>query len=348
MRRALELAQRGSRTTTPNPRVGCVIVRDGKVVGEGWHRQAGQSHAEIEALGQAGDMARGADMYVNLEPCSHIGKTPPCTEAIVVAGIANVVAAMPDPNPQVSGGGFDRLRAAGINCQIGLQAEEAQWLNRGFVSRMTRRRPWLCLKTASSLDGKIALKGRPSKWVTSTASRREVHMLRAVNCAVLTSSNTAMADDPKLTARNVDAPRQPLRVLVDSKGKCSPNLVMLQNDHVVVATVCESPKQYPANVQILRLPARDERMDMRLLLETLAEKHQVNFLLVECGAQLAGSLLAEDLVDEIAAFIAPRYLGSGTTVAKFANLQRLDSEPEFKVRSLRQIGPDVLINLQRS
>ena len=348
MLRALELAQQGACTCMPNPRVGCVIVKDGHVVGEGWHKQAGAEHAEIVALRQAGVAARNADLYVTLEPCSHTGRTPPCTDAIVTAGIATVTTAMPDPDPRVNGSGIARLQAAEVRCETGLLAEAAAWLNRGFVSRVKRARPWLCVKTASSMDGKVAQSNGTSKWITSTAARREAHLLRAESCAVLTSSNTALADNPQLTAREVDAPRQPLRVLVDSQGRCPPTLAMFVGGPVVVATVAAAQHNYPENVRLLRLPESDGRVDLPALLSELAQAYQINFLLVECGAVLAGALLRESLVDEIVAFIAPRYLGGGKTVASFEQDAPLSEAADFKVRSLRQVGPDVCINLQRS
>src|SRR5574340_443268 len=216
MARALQLAARGLCTTSPNPRVGCVIVRDGRVVGEGWHERAGTPHAEIHALKAAGEMARGATVYVTLEPCSHHGRTPPCAEALIQAGVARVAAAMRDPNPLVAGGGIQMLTLSGIQAEVGLMEPEARALNPGFVSRMTRQRPWVRLKTASTLDGKTALANGASQWITGEAARADVQKLRARACAILTGSGTVLADNPRMNVRDFDIGRQPLRVVVDS------------------------------------------------------------------------------------------------------------------------------------
>src|SRR5690349_7218058 len=217
MARALELAERGLYTTTPNPRVGCVIVRDGTVAGEGWHEQAGGPHAEINALAAAGAKARGATAYVSLEPCVHRGRTGPCTDALIKAGVARVVAAMRDPNPRVSGKGLDALKQAGVVAGAGIMEDEARELNIGFVSRMTRGRPWVMMKIAAALDGKTALTNGKSQWITGEQARRDGHHWRARACAVLTGAGTVRDDDPRLTVREVPTSRQPLRVVVDSK-----------------------------------------------------------------------------------------------------------------------------------
>ncbi|MBN8763533.1 MAG: bifunctional diaminohydroxyphosphoribosylaminopyrimidine deaminase/5-amino-6-(5-phosphoribosylamino)uracil reductase RibD, partial [Thiobacillus sp.] len=227
MARALQLAARGLFTTSPNPRVGCVIVRDGRVVGEGWHQRAGSPHAEIHALQVAGEAARGATVYVTLEPCSHHGRTPPCAEALINAGVARVVAAMSDPNPLVAGGGIAMLTLAGIQAEVGLMAAEARALNPGFISRMTRQRPWVRLKTASTLDGKTALTNGASQWITGDAARADVQRLRARACALLTGSGTVLADNPRMNVRDVDIGRQPLRVVVDSTLRTPPDAAIL-------------------------------------------------------------------------------------------------------------------------
>src|SRR5690606_31605931 len=227
MNRALELAERGLYTTTPNPRVGCVIVRDGAVVGEGWHERAGEAHAEIVALRAAGDAARGAHVYVTLEPCCHHGRTPPCTEALVAAGVARVVAAMQDPNPLVAGAGLARLRAAGIATEHGMLAEKARELNIGFVSRMQRGRPWLRLKVAATLDGRTAAANGASQWITGAEARADGHAWRARACAVMTGIGTVEADDPRLTVREVKTPRQPLRIVLDSRLRIAPQASVL-------------------------------------------------------------------------------------------------------------------------
>ncbi|HET9701436.1 MAG TPA: bifunctional diaminohydroxyphosphoribosylaminopyrimidine deaminase/5-amino-6-(5-phosphoribosylamino)uracil reductase RibD, partial [Burkholderiales bacterium] len=237
MAEALRLAERGRRTATPNPRVGCVITRDGEVVGRGWHERAGGPHAEVLALAEAGDRARGANLYLTLEPCAHHGRTPPCAEALVRSGVARVVAAMQDPNPLVAGKGFSIVRAAGIEVQSGLLEAEARELNLGFVSRMTRGRPWVRLKLAASLDGRTALANGKSQWITAEAARRDAHRLRAEACAVLTGIGTVRDDDPRLTVRGVATSRQPARVVVDSRLETPPDAKVLEGGALVFCAV---------------------------------------------------------------------------------------------------------------
>jgi diaminohydroxyphosphoribosylaminopyrimidine deaminase/5-amino-6-(5-phosphoribosylamino)uracil reductase len=234
MARALQLAQRGLYTTTPNPRVGCVVVRDGQVVGEGWHERAGEPHAEVLALRAAADRARGATVYVSLEPCSHHGRTPPCADALIAAGVARVVAAMQDPNPVVAGDGLQRLRAAGIETRDGLLQDEAHELNIGFVSRMQRGRPWLRVKVAASLDGRTALRNGASQWITGEQARRDGHRFRARSCAVMIGIGTLLADDPRLTVRHVQTSRQPLRVVVDRNLELPLSAQLLDGGNVLV------------------------------------------------------------------------------------------------------------------
>ena len=236
MAQALRLAKRGLYSTSPNPRVGCVIVRDGVVVGEGWHQRAGEAHAEVNALQQAGAAARGATAYVTLEPCSHHGRTPPCTEALLAAGIGRVVAAMADPNPLVAGRGLAQLQAAGVAVDVGLMADEAHELNIGFVSRMTRKRPWVRLKAAASLDGKTALQNGESQWITGPQARQDGHCWRARACAILSGIGTVRKDDPQLNVRGVDTSRQPLKVIVDSRLELSPAARLLEVGNVLLVS----------------------------------------------------------------------------------------------------------------
>ena len=245
MAQALRLAKRGLYSTSPNPRVGCVIVRDGVVVGEGWHLRAGEAHAEVNALQQADTAARGATAYVTLEPCSHHGRTPPCTEALLAAGIRRVVAAMADPNPLVAGRGLAQLQAAGVAVDVGLMADEAHELNIGFVSRMTRKRPWVRLKAAASLDGKTALQNGESQWITGPQARQDGHCWRARACAILSGIGTVRKDDPQLNVRGVDTPRQPLKVIVDSRLELSPAARLLEAGDVLLVSAGQAVDVVP-------------------------------------------------------------------------------------------------------
>jgi diaminohydroxyphosphoribosylaminopyrimidine deaminase/5-amino-6-(5-phosphoribosylamino)uracil reductase len=312
MARALRLAERGLCTATPNPRVGCVIVRDGEVVGEGWHERAGEPHAEVHALRAAGARARGATAYVTLEPCSHHGRTPPCANALIDAGVARVVAAMTDPNPQVAGQGIQLLTLAGIRAEVGLLEAEARELNIGFIARMTRGRPWVRIKTASSLDGKTALENGASKWLTGPAARQDVQHWRARACAILTGSGTVLADDPRMNVRLEGVARQPLRVVVDSRLRTPPSAHILAGGNVLLACVGTDPLRQAvlasAGAEVLPLPGPDGRVGLTMLLMELARRG-VNEVHAEAGATLNGALLAAGLVDEWVAYLAPMVLG---------------------------------------
>lgn len=326
MARALALAARGVCSTHPNPRVGCVIARDGEILGEGWHERSGEPHAEVFALRAAGSRARGATAYVTLEPCNHQGRTPPCTEALIDAGIAEVVFACGDPNPQVNGRGRARLQAAGIRVREGLMQAEGEQLNRGFFARMRRGRPWLRLKLAASLDGRTALASGESQWITSTAAREDVQRFRAESAAILSTANTVLADDPRLDVRMPDTRRQPLRVILDSRSR-------LQGTERVFAP--------PGEVLHLR--------GVRSLSETLAllaNDHQINEIWTEAGPTLAAGLLAAGCVDELVLYLAPCLLGpDARPLAHWPSLARLADVTRWQVQDLRQIGPDVRIIL---
>ena len=346
MARALKLAARGLYTTTPNPRVGCVIARDGRIVGEGWHQRAGTPHAEIHALQAAGDAARGATVYVTLEPCSHHGRTPPCAEALIQAGVARVVAAMTDPNPLVAGGGISMLTLAGIDAEVGLMEAEARALNPGFVSRMTRQRPWVRLKTASTLDGKTALANGASQWITGEAARADVQTLRARACAVLTGSGTVLADDPRMNVRDVDIGRQPLRVVVDSglrtpvDAAILPALIACHHAAPAARIALEG-----AGAEVVALPGADGRVDLPALLTLLAQRG-VNELHVEAGAALNGALLAAGLVDEWVAYLAPLAMGNDARgLFTQPPLATLADAARFSLADLRQIGGDLRLTL---
>jgi len=314
MAEALRLAQMGLFSTSPNPRVGCVLVRDQRIVGTGWHQKAGEAHAEILALRAAGANARGATAYVTLEPCSHHGRTPPCVEALIEAGVAQVIAAMQDPNPRVAGSGFARLRAAGVQVDSGLMQDEAQELNIGFIARMTHGRPWMRMKIAASLDGRTALANGQSKWITGAEARRDGHAWRARACAVLTGIGTVSNDDPRLDVREVDTPRQPLKVLVDSRLQLPPTARLLAGGKLLIAAAVEDKAAISALIdkgaEVLLLPNEEGKVELTALMRELARR-EINEVHVEAGYKLNGSLLHAGLVDELLVYLAPCMLGDG-------------------------------------
>jgi diaminohydroxyphosphoribosylaminopyrimidine deaminase/5-amino-6-(5-phosphoribosylamino)uracil reductase len=345
MARALRLAQKGLCTTTPNPRVGCVIARAGAVVGEGWHERAGEPHAEVNALAAAGDLARGATVYVTLEPCSHFGRTPPCADGLISAGVSRVVAAMADPNPKVSGQGIEKLKAAGIEAATGLMEGQAHELNIGFVSRMTRGRPWVRLKTAISLDGKTALNNGVSQWITGKEARRDAHVWRARSCAMLTGIGTVREDDPRLTVREVQTTRQPLRVVVDSKLEISLDAKILEGGNVLVACAVDNPAKSNAleqrGAQVVLLLNAYGKVDLLGLLAELGRR-EINEVMVEAGPMLNGSLLREGCVDELLIYQAPVLLGeSARGMFNLPELTDLAGKLELTVTERRAIGQDM-------
>ena len=347
MARALELAGRGLYTTTPNPRVGCVIVRDGAVAGEGWHERAGAPHAEAAALAQAEGRARGATAYVSLEPCVHQGRTGPCTEALIKAGVARVVAALQDPNPLVGGKGLDALKRAGIAASAGLMEDEARELNVGFVSRMTRGRPWVRLKVAASLDGKTALLNGRSQWITGDAARRDGHHWRARACAVLTGAGTVRDDDPRLTVREVSTPRQPLRVVVDSRLETPPGAKILEGGGTLVAVASADRAKIAAleakGAEVIVMPNSAGKVELGHLFRELARR-EVNEVHVEAGFRLNGSLVREGLVDEALIYLAPALIGEkGHGMFELPELADLSGRRELKIRDLQMIGPDIRV-----
>ena len=346
MARALQLAAHGLFTTTPNPRVGCVIVNNGRIVGEGWHQRAGAPHAEVHALQAAGPAARGAIAYVTLEPCSHHGRTPPCAEALIQAGVVRVVSAMADPNPLVAGGGIDMLTLAGIQAEIGLLKKEARALNPGFISRMTRQRPWVRLKTAATLDGKTALANGQSQWITGEAARADVQRLRARACAILTGSGTVLADNPRMTVRDFDIGRQPLRVIVDSALRTPtdaailPALIACHHADPAVRTALEQ-----AGAEVVELPGADGRVDLAALLMLLSQRG-INELHIEAGTVLNGAWLAAGLVDEWVAYMAPMAVGDDARgLFTQPPLATLAEAARFRIADVRQIGDDLRLTL---
>ena len=340
MRRALALAEKGLFTATPNPRVGCVLTQGERVVGEGWHEKAGAPHAETQALVQASAAARGATAYVSLEPCNHHGRTPPCADALIKARVARVVAAMRDPNPAAAKGG-DSLAASGIRFEHGLLEDEARELNIGFVSRMTRGRPWVRMKIAATLDGRTALANGESQWITGPEARKDGHRWRARACAIATGGGTVRADDPQLTVRGVDTPRQPLRVVVDSHVETPPQAKVLQGDKALVFAAVAG-KSLP-NAEIVVLPNAGGKVDLKKMLEELARRG-VNELHVEGGFKLNGSLVREGCVDEFLIYLNPSLLGdSALGMANLAEMTSLDQRIALKLRSVERIGEDLRI-----
>ena len=347
MARALRLAESGLYSATPNPRVGCVLVRDGSIVGEGWHEKAGGPHAEVHALQSAGDLARGAAAYVTLEPCSHHGRTPPCCEALLAAGIERVVGAMQDPNPLVAGQGLAWLRDAGLAVDCGLLANEARELNIGFVSRMERGRPWVRLKAAASLDGRTALENGSSQWITGPDARRDGHRWRARACAILTGIGTVRDDDPQLTVRDVDTARQPLRVVVDSRLEIDPSARVLQGERVLVVAAVENHLLASIiearGAEVIFLPNDAGKVDLQALMRELA-KRGINELHVEAGFKLNGSLLREGLVDELVLYLAPSLLGDASRgLFHLPALEDLAEKRTLQWRDVRQVGGDLRV-----
>lgn len=347
MARALELAARGLFTTTPNPRVGCVIVRDGQMVGEGWHVRAGEPHAEVHALAMAADSARGATAYVTLEPCSHHGRTPPCADALVKAGVQRVVVAMSDPNPLVSGRGLQRLRDAGIETLTGVQEAEARELNIGFISRMTRGRPWLRLKAAATLDGKTALENGVSQWITGDDARRDAHRWRARSCAVLTGIGTVRDDDPQLNVRAVPTERQPLRVVVDARLDTPLNARLLDGGPVLIAAAVDNPERIAAlqrrGADVVVLPNDGGKVDLDALMIELGRRG-LNEVTAESGFKLNGSLLREGCVDEIVLYLAPFLVGDAARgLFNLPVLSSLADKRPLAIRDVRMVGQDLRI-----
>lgn len=346
MARALELAERGLYTTTPNPRVGCVIVREGRMVGEGWHERAGGPHAEVNALAMAGAAAQRATVYVSLEPCAHHGRTPPCASTLVAAGVGRVVAAMRDPNPEVAGKGFAILQQAGITVECGLLEDEARELNIGFVQRMTRGRPWVRMKIAASLDGKTALNNGSSRWITGPEARRDGHAWRARACAVLTGIGTVRDDDPELTVREVETPRQPLRVVVDSRLETPPAAKVLRNGALIAAALDGGEKSRALRergAEIVVLPNAAGKVELAALMRELARR-ELNEVHVEAGFKLNGSLLGEGLVDELLVYLAPHLIGDAARgMFHLPALEDLGARRALEIRDVRRVGPDIRV-----
>lgn len=349
MQRALRLAARGLYTTDPNPRVGCVLVNNAKIVGQGWHERAGEAHAEINALMQAGEKASGATAYVTLEPCSHTGKTPPCADALVQAGVSRVIAAMLDPNPLVSGKGLDMLRQTGIEVQSGLLEEQARQLNPGFIKRMEQALPYVRLKMAMSLDGRTAMSSGESKWISGDAARRDVQFLRARSSAIVTGIDTVLMDDPSMNVRLSASElgitgevRQPLRVVLDSKHRLSANARIFDN-HGEVLVVSSSDSNDDLPCRQIKLASRDDRVDLEQMLKALADL-EINEVHVEAGATLAGAMLQQQLADELVIYVAPHLMGDEARgLFSLPGLAAMKDRISLDIVDVRMIGKDLRI-----
>lgn len=351
MARALQLATLGLWTTRPNPHVGCVVVLDGEIVGEGWHVRAGEAHAEVNALTAAGEAARGATVYVTLEPCSHHGRTPPCVDALIAAGVSRVVVATQDPNPAVAGQGIARLRAAGVDVTEGVAATEAEALNAGFMRRMTEGRPWVRAKLAASLDGRTAMASGESRWITGNAARADVHRWRARSCAVVTGSGTVAADDPALTVRDVPDAAEvppPLRVVLDSRLQTPVDASILRQPGAVLIVTASDDAQRrsaleAAGAEVEKLPSGPHGLELEAVLRTLVRR-QVNEVLVEAGPTLVGAFVAAGLVDELILYQAPHLMGhEGRPLLRLPGLERMAQRLPLRFLDVRQLGDDVRI-----
>ena len=347
MSRALDLARNALFQASPNPRVGCVVAREGHILGEGWTQPPGSNHAEIEALLDArrnGHDLHGATAYVTLEPCSHFGRTPPCATAIIEARLARVIAAVEDPNPQVAGRGLEMLRSNGIDVRCGLLAHEASELNIGFFSRMNRGRPWVRMKIAASLDGRTALSNGVSQWITSEAARKDGHAWRARACAVATGIGTVIADNPLLSVRLVTTPRQPLKVLVDSRLEVDPEARFFDGNQALVACAFADPAKVAAlrdkNAEVIEVPNDDGKVDLPQLLRELARRG-VNELHFEAGFKLNGSLVREACVDELLVYLAPLLVGEAQGMVHLPALSDLAHARRLVFHEVTPVGTDV-------
>lgn len=353
MARVFRLAERGFYTTMPNPRVGCLLVKDGQVIAEGWHERAGEGHAEVNALRVAGENARGATAYVSLEPCSHQGRTGPCSQALVDAGVSRVVYAMEDPNPLVSGRGIELLRNASVEVDGPILEDDARALNPGFIRRMERKLPYVRCKMAMSMDGRTAMASGESKWITGPKARADVQRLRARSCAIISGVGSILQDNASLTVRvdelglpnaEAAAAKQPLRVILDSQLRTPRNALMFKQSTPILLVhngqVDEAQlKDWPEFVELIALPAKDGRIDLQALVRELANR-QCNEVLVEAGANLAGSFLRRGLLDEIVIYMAPKLLGSNALPLFNLPLDTMSAALSLKIKDVRAVGRD--------
>ncbi|MBA6230651.1 MULTISPECIES: bifunctional diaminohydroxyphosphoribosylaminopyrimidine deaminase/5-amino-6-(5-phosphoribosylamino)uracil reductase RibD [unclassified Colwellia] len=361
MQRAIMLAKEGHFTTSPNPRVGCVLVNKGKVVGEGYHQKAGEGHAEVNALTMAGEKAKGATAYVTLEPCSHYGRTPPCAEGLINAGVKHVVAAMVDPNPKVAGNGLKMLEQAGISTQHGLLTAAAEALNIGFIKQMTSGLPYVRCKLAASLDGKTAMKNGESKWITSPQARQDVQRLRAQSCAIISGADSILMDNAKMTVRwselgelknsyKKEMVRQPIRIVIDTKNRLTPHLAFFNENSpiILIRNTIENIHQWPHFVKQVPLPfaptsTSEQYIDLRALLKYLAQLN-LNDVLIESGARLAGAFIEQDLVDELILYQAPKLMGADSkSLVNMESIENLSQAKVLNISDIRMIGKDIRI-----
>ncbi len=342
MSRAIQLAWRGRYTCHPNPRVGCVITREDNIIGEGWHQVTGQAHAEVNAINDAGDVT-GSRIYLTLEPCSHQGRTPPCADTLVKAGIAEAVIAMTDPNPRVAGSGIEKLEAAGIKTQLGLLEAEARKLNRGFCKRMEQGLPFVTIKLAMSVDGRTALANGKSQWISSVASRKNVHQMRAQNGAILTSVDTVIADDPSLNVRDVDIEcKQPMRVIIDRQLKTPANarLLSLPGKTIIYTATNKTHDLQADNVDVICI--KESTNWLTDVLTHLAKHYEVNDVMVEAGSKLTAALITAGLVDELLVYMAPTLLGSDAKpLLDLTGFNELDDAIQLTLVDTRQLGGDI-------
>jgi diaminohydroxyphosphoribosylaminopyrimidine deaminase/5-amino-6-(5-phosphoribosylamino)uracil reductase len=355
MARAIALTERGRDTATPNPSVGCVIAKGGRLIGEGWHARAGEPHAEAHALAQCTESPEGATAYVSLEPCAHEGRTPPCTRRLIEARVARVVVAVEDPNPLVVGHGAEGLREAGIRVDLGLMAAQAEEAHRGFLHRARHGRPWMRIKAAASLDGRIALANGESQWITGDAARRDVHALRARSCAMLTGIGTVRRDDPELTVRHVPCSRQPRRVLIDSRLDLAPTARILKGEPPIVFTVSQDAAKRRAlealGVEVVTAPVDAHaagKTDLAAIARELGTRG-FNEVTVETGTKLMGSLLAAGVIDELVLYLSPKLLGdSAMGLFALPEMTRLEQALEPRIVDVRHVGDDLRITARFS
>lgn len=354
MQQAINLAKLGRFTTTPNPNVGCVLTQDNEIVGRGYHKKAGLGHAEVNALSDAGERAKGATAYVTLEPCSHFGRTPPCAQGLIDAGISRVVIAMTDPNPQVAGRGISMLEQAGISVTTGVLESLARDLNPGFLTRMEQQRPYVRVKLGSTLDGCSALDDGSSQWITGSDARVDVQKWRAQSCAILTGSGTVLADNPSLNLRwgeigsvsdviDQQQLRQPIRIVIDSRNRVTPEhkMIAIESPVILVRRVKDS-LDWPSHVEQLEMPG-DGEIDLNQLMHTLA-KREINSLWVESGQSLCGALLEADLVDQVIIYQAPKLMGSNNKgLFTLSSVTHMDHLIDLTIDDLRLVGKDIRI-----